>query len=568
MRTQNTSIDASMSKHSMPFAPVGLPVSYPPARRLYFENQPINHLSTEDQRLFKRFGQGPVVTPSHSHIHCAFEDRVEKNPDAIAARHLDQSITYRELNRQASRLAAIMDQHGVKSGDHVGLFLERSIPMLVGILATLKLGAAYVPQHVGITPREHLGHIIETANIRIILTLDRLEDQIPVAEGQVCLAIDKMMAREQSREHDIMRFTRGPEIDPDQTCFLLFTSGTTGRPNGVQVTHKNVCNILLTEPGNLGVKPGMKVAQILSIAFDMAAWEIFVCLSHGATLIIRGKDIQAAAEQADVVIATPTILGSLDDARCHNVRIAAVAGEPCPRPLADTWSKFATFYNSCGPTETTIINTAQRYDEACKDLTIGKPTPNNTVYVLDQDRKACAIGEVGEMWAGGDCVTAGYLANDVLNRERYLPDPFLGGGRMMFRTRDLGRWNAEGELEHYGRVDDQVKVRGFRVELNSVSAAMESDPDCSQAVALKLDNRSLVGFVSPQTVDSEKAKKVVADLLPYYCVPAFVIALPELPMTSRGKVDKRILLDMALRQQETQQTTALQASLQPSAAGR
>ena len=172
------------------------------------------------------------------------------------------------------------------------------------------------------------------------------------------------------------------------------------------------------------------------------------------------------------------------------------------------------------------------------------------------------------MWAGGDCVTAGYINNDALNAERYADDPFLGNGRRMFRTGDLGRWTPNGELEHHGRMDDQVKVRGFRVELNSVSAAMESDPDCSQAVALKLDNRSLVGFVSPQTVDSEKAKKVVADLLPYYCVPAFVIALPELPMTSRGKVDKRILLDMALRQQETQQTAALQASLQPSAAGR
>ena len=144
------------------------------------------------------------------------------------------------------------------------------------------------------------------------------------------------------------------------------------------------------------------------------------------------------------------------------------------RPLADKWSSFCTFYNSCGPTEVTIVNTAEVHTADKEVLSIGRPTPNNTVYILNEKMEPCAIGEIGEMWAGGDCVSLGYIGNEELTNDRYVPDPFLGNGRMMFRTRDLGRWTDTGELEHFGRTDDQVKVRGFRVELDSVSAMLES----------------------------------------------------------------------------------------------
>jgi acyl-coenzyme A synthetase/AMP-(fatty) acid ligase len=223
----------------------------------------------------------------------------------------------------------------------------------------------------------------------------------------------------------------------------------------------------------------------------------------------------------------------------------AVAGEPCPRPLADRWAAFCAFYNSCGPTETTIVNTMQRHDPAAARLTIGRPTPNNTVYVLDAQGRPCSIGQIGEMWAGGDCVSAGYLANPALNAERYAPDPFLGGGRLMFRTRDLGRWTTDGQLEHLGRTDDQVKIRGFRVELDSVSSILESVAGCTRAVTLKLDETSLVSFVCPASVDPEAAKQAVATALPYYCTPAAVYSIAALPETSRGKVDKTALRRLA-----------------------
>jgi D-alanine--poly(phosphoribitol) ligase subunit 1 len=531
----------------------GNPVSHP------FVREAISNLSPLDQRLFERFGQGPLTAVPYACIHHAFEAQVTANPQAIAAQHLDDAITYQELDRQANRLAALLAHDGITTGDNVALFLQRSIPMVVGILAALKVGASYVPQDVCVAPEAHLRHIIKTANTKAVLTISSLQHLVPVPDNHICLAIDELMQEPFKDGVEYMTpFVPPVAVAPQHTCFIIFTSGTTGSPNGVQVTHGNVCNILLTEPGNLGMGPGLKVAQILNIGFDMAAWETLGSLAHGATLVIRGKDFMQAVQQADIVISTPSILSTFDADQCQNVKVVAVAGEPCPRPLADQWASFCTFYNSCGPTETTIINTAQQHYPWSERLTIGKPTPNNTVYILNETMQPCPIGEIGEMWAGGDCVSAGYIGNEELTKERYRPDPFLGNGRLMFRTRDLGRWTPDGELEHFGRTDDQVKIRGFRVELDSVSAALESVPTCKRAVALKLNDRHLVAFVSPLTVDAEAAKEAVANTLPYYCTPKFVIALPELPMTSRGKVDKRALMQIAIEHDTAHKTDQLQ----------
>lgn len=510
----------------------------------HFQPEAMRTLGVRDKFLFEAFGQGPLVRPRFDTIQCGFEKFAATQPDAIAVEHLGQSITYAALNVQANRLARLLLMHGVKRGDAVALYLTRSIPMVVGILAILKIGAAYVPQHVGVAPEKVLKHILNVTQAKVVLTLDGLQDAIPLEQHQTCIAIDSALAEPFDEGDDKLQGAKPPR--PDDHCFVLFTSGTTGVPNGVQVTHRNVCNILQTAPGDLSIRPGTKVAQLLSIAFDMAAWEILGCLSNGGTLLIRGKDFQEIAEQADVIIATPSILSSIDASRCKNVKTVAVAGEPCPRPLADKWSAFCTFYNSCGPTETTIVNTAEPHYPTKPTLSIGRPTPNNTVYILDENMVPCVIGEIGEMWAGGDCVTAGYLANDDLTNERYRDDPFLGNGRKMFRTRDLGRWTTEGDLEHFGRVDDQVKIRGFRVELDSVSAILESVNECSQAVTLKFNNRQLVSFVSPATCKAKDFKATMKEQLNYYCVPTCIIALDDFPRTPRGKLDKQLLLEMAV----------------------
>ena len=502
----------------------------------------LRRLDGHDRRLFRAFGQGPLRPVPHTHIHHAFEEQAARRPLAIAAEHQGATISYGELNRQAERLAALLAGHGVGPGDRVCLFLRRSIPMLVGLLATLKAGAAYVPQDVGTAPAAQLDHVRRATRARVVLTESRHRDLVPAGGDHAVLAVDEVMA-----DVVCLDLPTRPAADPDEGCYVLFTSGTTGRPNGVTVTHRNVCNLLLTQPGDLGIRPGDRVAQILNIAFDMAAWEILGALSHGATLVIRGREIARAVRDCHVVIATPTILSALDPDRCRRIRTVAVAGEPCPRALADRWARSCAFYNGCGPTETTIVNTMQLHRPSAARLTIGRPTPNNTVYVLDERRRPCPIGEVGEMWAGGAGVSAGYLDNPELTGERYAPDPFLGTGRLMFRTRDLGRWTPDGELEHLGRTDDQVKVRGFRVELDSVSAVLESLPGCARAATVKLDDRTLVSFVSPGGLSPATARRAVAAALPYYCVPAAVYALDALPRTSRGKIDKPALLRLAAR---------------------
>lgn len=490
-----------------------------------FQLSGLHGLAPADRILFQRYGHSRGCRPAFSRIHHAVAAQAHIHPHAIAVEHLGVRLTYQELDRRAEHLADRLAALGVRAGDRVGLFLTRSAHMVVGILAILKAGAAYVPQDIRITPPQHLRHVVSTAGIRVILTTH--DHEVPADLGKV-VSIDTIAA-----EVGPPRAERSGDA-----AVVIFTSGTTGQPNGVQVTHANLCNVLLTEPGSLGIRPGDRVGQLLNIAFDMAVWEILGTLAHGGTLVVRGNDLARTAESLNVIIATPSILSTLDPTACRAVHTVAVAGERCPQTLAVAWSRRAAFYNCCGPTEVTIVNTMQRYDGA---LTIGRPVPNTTVYILDEGLRPCPIGEIGEMWAGGACVTDGYLGNEALTAERYRPDPFLGGTNRMFRTRDLARWTPDGQLEHHGRTDDQVKIRGFRVELDAVTSALEQSPGCTRAAAVLHQDR-LVGFVSPATVQPEVARRVVEELLPYYCSPTLIVAVDKLPMTERGKIDRRALV--------------------------
>lgn len=486
-----------------------------------------------------RWSCGPLAVPGFELIHDAFAHWARCQPEAIAAIHGRSRITYAALDQQSDALASELLRLGVQPGDAVAVFVRRSLPMLAAMLAVLKVGACYVPQDVRIAPPAVLRHILAAAGCRVMLCLREDLPDMPCAEAVHRVAIEDFTCPARIR---MLHMRPRRPLVPDDLCFILFTSGTTGTPNGVRITHRNLCNIVLCAPGNLQIGPGTHVSQLLNIAFDMSAWEIHGALAQGGTLILRGSDFQQAASQAEVIIATPSILGRLQRDRCLRVRTVAVAGEPCPEHLAAHWCERAEFFNGCGPTETTIVNTLHRYQRGRGPLTIGRPTPNNTVYVLDEDLQPCAPGQPGELWAGGVGVSAGYLDNPALNAERYRPDPFLGGGWRMFRTRDLGCWTADGQLQHLGRTDDQVKIRGFRVELDAVSRVLEQAPGIEQAATVKTGAGELIAFVVPATADIGRARAQVEQALPYYCVPARIIARDTLPITERGKIDKRALL--------------------------
>jgi amino acid adenylation domain-containing protein len=512
-------------------------------RHSRFNKAAIANLSEFDQSLFQSFSQGPIVKLPFNHLHTAFEYWEKLQPDAIAAQFENKSISYKQLNSQANSLALKLLKLGIDSGSNVGVFVKRSINMLVAMLAVLKTGAAYVPLDIGVSPKQQIDKIIESAGIKIVLSLEPFSHKCPNKPDLQVIDLDK--AVNTSSKTGTLTKNLNTQFSRQSCAFVLFTSGTTGIPNGVRVSHNNLCNILLTYPGNLNIQPGTKVGQILNIAFDMSAWEIWGALCNGACLLIRSSCITETAAQADILIATPSILNKIPLTKTKPFQAVAVAGEPCPRSLADSWSDHCAFYNSCGPTETTIINTAKRHFSENTTLSIGSPTPNNTVYILDAKLKPCPIGEVGEMWAGGEGITLGYINNAQLTDERYLQDPFLEGNKRMFRTRDLGRWTKDGLLEHLGRTDDQVKIRGFRVELDAISNYLEQQPNWNRAVTLKLNDRDLISFVMPLTDDHQQltlqAQQLISEHLPYYCLPKHIIGLEELPLTDRGKVDKKQL---------------------------
>lgn len=325
-------------------------------------------------------------------------------------------------------------------------------------------------------------------------------------------------------------------------------------------SHENVCNTLLNEPSKLGITTGVNVACILMLGFDMCAWEILGTLMNGGTLNLRGSGRRggdreiwnACLRRVDVVISTPSGAQKYFPRRADfpNLKTIAVGGEPCPVPLAEEWAPHVKFVNICGPTEITILNTAQIHEAGTK-LTIGKPNPNTNLYILDDEMNPMKIGETGLMWVGGLSVSRGYVNLPELTAERYRLDKFTNDGRMMFNTGDLGRWDETGEVEHFGRKDDQVKIKGCRVELDGVSVCMESCPAVEKACALKIGNE-LWGFYSMTgVVDENTLKAHLTTRLNHYARPSKFVHVASMPLTPGGKIDKKALRDLATEERES-----------------
>ncbi|KAL4753427.1 hypothetical protein BDW72DRAFT_210291 [Aspergillus terricola var. indicus] len=493
--------------------------------------------SEGDADLFRQFGFGARTQVPFATVHEAFIYHALRAPMDIAMVDLSarssQEVTYGELLRQSQFIAAQLRLEGVIPGSRILLLGRRSTEMIAGILGILMAGAQYIPMDGGVVPDHTLQRAVEQSTVAIAVCLRSFRKRLAsLGSLSSILLLEDLLCGESYTRFVVDKTHLLREGDVESGCYVIYTSGTTGDPKGVDVTHKNATNILCQAPGNLGISRGSRVGHFLSVSFDMGVWEVLGTVANGGTLVMRGSDWNKALREIDILICTPSILARYSPDDFPNIKGVATA---------DKWAASATFYNCCGPTETTIINTMHEHKTGMQ-LTIGKPTPNNNVYILDVNKRSCRIGEVGTIWAGGLGVSRGYIGQPERTAERYHYDVFVDDGRsVMYNTGDLARWFPDGSLETLGRKDDQVKVKGFRVELDGVSACLASSPNVHQATAL-LVNGALTGFLTPRNCPTQALQESLKVKLPYYAIPSRWQTMDEFPLTPNGKVDKRSLI--------------------------
>ncbi|HEY0637917.1 MAG TPA: amino acid adenylation domain-containing protein, partial [Pseudonocardiaceae bacterium] len=515
----------------------------------------------------------------------AFAGHVARTPDAEAVVAPGERLTYRELDRRSAALAAVLRGHGAGPGEIVAVALPRSADLVVALLAVLRCGAAYVPvdpEHPA--ERRHLVLADSGATLAVAPADAELPPGVtrvdpgaaavaaPATAAPATDVVDPAAAPPGSPTGtaDPAAAPAGPEAataataataDPDAPAYLLHTSGSTGRPKGVLVTHRAVLNQLAWMSGYFGIGPGDRVLHKAPVGFDVSVWELFWPLTGGATVVLarpgghRDPEYLAGlvrAERINALEFVPSLLDALLEAVpgrdwAASLRFAISGGEALSAELADRWlaRTGVPLHNLYGPTETTIGVTAQEHHAGSATASdggtvpIGGPVWNTTLYVLDRLLRPVPAGDPGELYVAGAQLAAGYLGATAATAERFVADPFAADGSRMYRTGDLVTRTADGALRYLGRSDHQVKIRGARIELGEVEAALTALPAVTRAAATVHDGR-LVGYVTGGA-DPEALRAELATRVPAALVPAVLVPLDELPAGPSGKLDRAAL---------------------------
>ena len=487
--------------------------------------------------------------------------QVRRTPDAIAAVFGAQSLTYLELERQCDRAAVRLRELGVVRGSLVGIHLERSLEMLIVVIAVMKAGGAYVPLDPDF-PVDRLAHMVADAALSLIVTQPSLSDCTPPGAYRK-VDIGDLLDRTVDDAPDLPGEAAAVgAADGSDLIYVLYTSGSTGTPKGVALEHRNVVNFLLSMQREPGLTPQDRLVAVTTLSFDIAGLELYLPLICGATVVIASRDEAAdgsmlrtliGAHQATVMQATPTTWRLLIEAGWQGRREFKVlcGGEALPRDLARMLlQRCGELWNMYGPTETAIWSTLFRVVDGNAPVLIGRPIANTRIYVLDRSGRPVPTGIPGEICIAGAGVARGYLNRSELTAEKFVRDPFSEvfdsdpEGDRMYRTGDSGRFLVDGNLEFRNRVDNQVKIRGFRVELGEVEAAMESHPAVKQAIAkvfeLRPGDTRLVAYLLPcgEAPTAVELRDHLRARLPHYMVPQHFSVVGEFPLTPNGKVDR------------------------------
>ncbi len=508
-----------------------------------------------------------------------FEEQARQRPQAVALILDEQRLSYGELNARANRLAHCLIARGVGADVPVGLALERSLDMLVGLLAILKAGGAYLPLDPA-APEERLAHILDDSGVRLLLTQGHLLERLPRQAGVEVLAIDGLVLDGYAESDPL------PTLSADNLAYVIYTSGSTGKPKGTLLTHRNALRLFSATEAWFGFDERDVWTLFHSYAFDFSVWEIFGALLYGGRLVIVPQWVSRSPEDfyrllcregVTVLNQTPSAFKQLMAVACSAdmatqqpaLRYVIFGGEALDLQSLRPWfqrfgDRQPQLVNMYGITETTVHVTYRPVSEA--DLEgglvspIGGTIPDLSWYILDRDLNPVPRGAVGELYIGRAGLARGYLKRPGLSATRFVPNPFPGGaGERLYRTGDLARFQADGNIEYIGRIDHQVKVRGFRIELGEIEAALAGLAGVRDAVVLAHDGvggTQLVGYVVADSAeDAERLRESLRESLkrhlPDYMVPAHLMLLERMPLTVNGKLDRQALPqpDASLSQQ-------------------
>ncbi|NJK56422.1 MAG: amino acid adenylation domain-containing protein [Pleurocapsa sp. SU_5_0] len=512
----------------------------------------------------------------HNHcIHQLFERQVSKTPDAVAVVFEEQQLTYQELNQRANALAHYLQEIGVKAEVLVGICVERSLEMVIGILAILKAGGAYVPLDPSY-PIERIGYILEDAQIDILLTqqnlnLNQLLNQFPQPQKPTqVLNVDQLLLEiAPDSTHNLAETAA-----PNNLAYVIYTSGSTGKPKGVEIPHRALVNFAQAAVQEYEITQSDHILQFASISFDASVEEIYPCLIAGGTLVLRSEEmgyspsllLEKSCDYGITVLDLPTAFWHLLTAELANnlqlqlppsIRLVIIGGEAVNPKQVTIWNRLVgtscQLINTYGPTETTVVATSYKIPHQLDNVStipIGRPLPNLQTYILDKNLQPVPVGVPGEIYIGGAGLARGYLNRPELTKEKFVTNPFAQGhsSKLLYKTGDLARYQAEGKIEYLGRIDNQVKIRGFRIELGEIEATIALHQNIQQTVVIAKENspgdKRLVGYIvtyPEQTVTKEEIRGFLKQKLPHYMIPSTFIFIEAFPLTPNSKVDLKAL---------------------------